>query len=113
MALGIKAVITYLSQVRHSSYGRDSISMLQESLALLHEHYNDAHRHDVLIFHTGDFGAADQARVLEPLSGRPVRFERVPSEYWRLPLHRAPQLATSNRSEWYQYPKYVPLPPGR
>ncbi len=30
-----ECAIVYLSQVRHSSYGRDSLSLLQESLSLL------------------------------------------------------------------------------
>ena len=108
--------ITYLCQVRHSSYtGRDSLALLQESLALLHKHYNDQPfaQHDVLLFHSGDYGEAEQNRVLAPYRGRGtrahVRFEQVPSEHWRLPLHVAPHLGgpTVNRTrDWAQYPQY-------
>ena len=88
-----KAAITYLCQVRHASYGRDSLAMLQDSLALLHRNFNDEAKHDVLLFHTGDFGEAEQLRVLAPFArGGTVRFERVPDEHWRLPLDVAPQL---------------------
>ena len=115
-----RGAITYLCQVRHSSYqGRDSLVLLQESLALLHRHYNDQlyARHDVLLFHTGDFGAEDQRRVLAPYTSRSplssgggrVRFERVPAEHWRLPLDAAPQLGSPqlNRTrDWLMYPRY-------
>lgn len=104
--LALRAAIVYLSQVRHSSYGRDSLAMLQESLLLLFQNYRAAQRHDVLVFHTGDFGLAEQSRVLAPLSGRPVRFERVPAQHWRLPVHVAPWLADDNRTTWTQWPKY-------
>lgn len=96
----VRAAIVYLSQVRHASYGRDSLSLLGESLRLLHKNYNDRERHDCIIFHTGDFGMAEQARVLAPLPDRPIRFELVPPKYWRLPVDIAPFLSTSNRDEW-------------
>lgn len=113
-----RGAITYLCQVRHSSYhGRDSLVLLEESLALLHRHYNGHARHDVLLFHSGDFGEAEQDRVLAPYRRRRggarklprVRFERVPKIHWQLPLHIAPHLGGTqvNRTrDWAQYPAY-------
>lgn len=111
-----RGAITYLAQVRHSSYQRDSITLLQESLSLLDRNYLGElyAQHDVLLFHTGDFGAADQTRVLAPFAEQPtgkrIKFMRVPEQHWRLPLSVAPHLAetpSTNRSvEWDLYPRY-------
>jgi hypothetical protein len=102
------AAIVYLIQGKHSSYGGNQLHILQDSLRLLHENYNAAFMHDVLLFHTGEFSeAAQQERVLVPIAdaSRSVRFVRVPDQHWRLPLDAAPHLATSNRSTWYEYPR--------
>ena len=106
---GMRACIVYLTQLQHSSYTRSAsqIGTLQNSLALLHRHYNTRFRHDVLLFHTGDFDGADtQRRVFDGISEvaslNTTRFVRVPDEHWRLPAH----LLKDNRSEWYEYPRY-------
>ena len=107
----MRACIAYLTQLRHSSYREhdSQIGVLQQSLRLLHEHYNAVYRHDVLLFHTGDFhNEADQRSVLAPIgeAGRTARFLRVPDEHWRLPVDVAPHLALANRSRWYGYPRF-------
>jgi hypothetical protein len=91
-----RGAIVYLSQVRHSDYGRDSLAWLQRSLKLLFKHYNERQRDDVLILHTGDFDEPTQQRVLRPYLGRPVRFHRLTEQYWHLPAN----LKGSNVSEW-------------
>ena len=103
----MRAAIVYLVQLKHSSYARESsqLGVLQESLTLLHRHFNARFGHDVLLFHTGDFDDADtQRRALAPIGNAAshVRFERVPAEHWSLP----PRLATANKSRWYEYPRY-------
>ena len=70
--------------------------LLRRSLDLLFLHYNQREGDDVLIWHEGDFTAADQRSIA---SGRtPIRFVRLPTRYWSLP-HR---LATDNQSTWTQ-----------
>ena len=61
--------------------------VLQESLVLLHRHYNARYRHDVLLFHTGDFDERGvQRRVLEGVAEaaalNTTRFVRVPDQHW-------------------------------
>ncbi|WP_420385205.1 hypothetical protein [Roseivirga sp.] len=57
--------IVYLAQntSKDLQYGRDSRSMLEESLDLLFENYNDQFGHDVLIFHEGDFDPISQKEI--------------------------------------------------
>lgn len=57
--------IVYLAQntPRDLQYGRDSRAMLEQSLDLLYENYNDDFAHDVLIFHEGDFDDRSQNEV--------------------------------------------------
>jgi alpha 1,2-mannosyltransferase len=61
----MKPVIVYLAQntSKDAQYDRDSRRMLHKSLELLYKNYNDKYKHDVLIFHEGDFGEKDQADV--------------------------------------------------
>jgi alpha 1,2-mannosyltransferase len=73
----MKPAIVYLAQntTRDRLYGRDSRSMLEKSLELLYKHYNGQFRHDVLIFHEGDFSERDQAEVAQ---GRPeISFRKI------------------------------------
>src|SRR5262245_50237706 len=75
-------VIVYLAQnTRHDDqYGRDSRSLLEKSLALLFKNYNDKFRHDVLIFHEGDFTKEDQVTLA---GGRPqISFKEI---YFQIP----------------------------
>eukprot|EP00966_Prymnesium_polylepis_P166371 3846035-Prymnesium_polylepis.1 len=97
-----KGAIVYLAQVRHSSYGRDSLGYLKRSLHLLFHNYNEVQRDDVLILHEGDFDAATQAQVLKPYPGRPVRFHLLTPKYWSTPAF----LKDANRSTWEAFPKY-------
>ncbi|MCP4190006.1 MAG: hypothetical protein GY768_05195 [Planctomycetaceae bacterium] len=78
---------------RDPQYGRDSRTLLDQSLELLFKNYNDQFKHPVLIFHEGDFTPQEQKEVA---AGRPeicfhqVQFkipeflkdEQIPTE-WR------------------------------
>lgn len=84
--------IVYLAQnsERDTQYGRDSRSMLERSLDLLYQHYNDRFGHPVLIFHEGDFKAADQQDVAKGRSE--IRFEEIQFEVPDfLPLEEVPE----------------------
>src|SRR5437764_12544322 len=73
----MKGAIVYLAQntPKDTQYGRDSRTMLEKSLDLLFKNYNDQFRHDVLIFHEGDFSPRDQSEVAK---GRPeIQFKRI------------------------------------
>jgi hypothetical protein len=84
-----RGAFVYLTQVRHSSYGRDSLGMLRGSLSSLVEHYLKNHRDDVLLLHTGDFDAPRlQASVLDAFAEDklPIRFVRLDeARYFSLP----------------------------
>ncbi len=72
--------IVYLAQnsQRDLQYGRDSRSMLERSLDLLYENYNDQFGQAILIFHEGDFKAEDQEAVAKGRSE--IRFEEIQFE---------------------------------
>lgn len=59
--------IVYLAQnsQKDTQYGRDSRSMLERSLDLFFENYNNQFRHPVLIFHEGDFKEKDQREIIK------------------------------------------------
>lgn len=61
----MKPCIVYLAQntPKDKHYGRDSRSMLEKSLNLLFQNYNDQFGHDVIIFHEGDFDPKSQKEV--------------------------------------------------
>ena len=61
----MKPCIVYLAQntEKDPHYGRDSKSMLQKSLDLLYQNYNEQFRHDIIIFHEGDFDDESQEEV--------------------------------------------------
>ncbi len=61
----MKPAIVYLAQNTHKDpqYGRNSRVMLEKSLDLLFKNYNEQFKHDVLIFHEGDFLEKDQEQV--------------------------------------------------
>ena len=80
---------------------RDSTN-LERSLKLLHENYNDRERHDVLIFHEGDFDEAAQREIASAASRHPtVRFLRLPASLWGAPEH----VDTSAAAAWHN-PKF-------
>lgn len=88
--------IVYLTQKRHSSYGRDSETLLRRSLGLLFENYNARQQDDTLVFHEGDFTAADQTAII---GGREaIRFALLPQRYWSAPT----SVAADNHSAWEQ-----------
>lgn len=83
--------IVYLAQKKHSSYGRDSYSLLQKSLHLLYTNYL-ANNHDntaVFIFHEGDFTHKDwEFLVLEstiPIIGNLHFVNLANTEFWEIP----------------------------
>jgi alpha 1,2-mannosyltransferase len=61
----MKPAIVYLAQnsTRDTQYGRDSRTLLEQSLDLLYKNYNNRFKHDILIFHEGDFKPKDQEEV--------------------------------------------------
>ncbi len=72
--------IVYLAQntPKDTQYGRDSRSMLEKSLDLLYKNYNNQFKHDILIFHEGDFATDDQASVKK---GRnEIKFQEIQFE---------------------------------
>lgn len=100
----------YLAQNRrHPLYGSQGRSNLEKSLRLLHEHYNRVRRHDVLIFHEGDFDEADQASVIssalasddEAIASQLVQFRLLPPSLWAAPPH----VDASRAAEWHN-PKF-------
>ena len=97
-----RGAIIYLAQVRHASYGLDSLAYLERSLRHLFHYYNEQQRDDVIILHEGDFEAATQARVLTPYAGHAIRFHLLTSKYWAMPV----KLRNTNRSTWEGYPHY-------
>jgi hypothetical protein len=70
-------VIVYLAQntSKDSQYGRDSRSMLEKSLDLLYKNYNNRFKHDILIFHEGDFTQKDQKEVIR--DRKEINFFRI------------------------------------
>lgn len=82
----LRPAIVYLTQAKHSSYpGRDSLSLLKQSVQLLYQHYNAAQRHDVLFFHTGDVPQKMQDEVLALCIGSTARFHQLESHHFSLP----------------------------
>jgi len=79
-------VIAYLVQERHSSYGRNSLSLLKQSVTQLFEYYN-ARQHDPLMFfHTGNFSAEGQQQILELCGDSPATFvELNRTRHWTVP----------------------------
>ena len=92
-------MITYLAQDRHSSYGRDSLTMLRRSVTLLFEHYNRKAKDDMLFFHTG-LNASVQASVLELCRESRARFLLLASHHFRTPPGTPPA------SKWKQTTQY-------
>jgi alpha 1,2-mannosyltransferase len=69
--------IVYLAQntTHDPQYGRDSRSLLEQSLDLLFQNYNDKFQHDVLIFHEGDFTERHQRQIAKGRSA--IKFHEV------------------------------------
>ena len=88
-------VITYLAQDRHSSYGRDSLSMLKQSVTSLFEYYNRRARDDVLFFHTG-LNESVQQSVLPLCAGATARFRLLEPYHFETPPSTPPP------SKWKQ-----------
>ncbi len=97
-----RGVIVYLAQSKHSSYGRDSMSMLLRSVALLMRFYNAAQRDDMWFAHTGDVPADEQAAVLRRCHPANATFVQLDKRrHFILP----PGAARSKANRWIQ-PKF-------
>ena len=99
-----RGVIVYLAQARHSSYGRDSISLLRMSVASLFRYYNSRAGDDVIFFHTG-LERMEQHSVLRLCTGARARFLRVPARHFTAPrgLPPAKQWLQPRFSEGYRH----------
>ena len=73
----MKPAIVYLAQntPTDTQYGRDSRTLLEKSLDLLYKNYNDQFRHDILIFHEGDFKEKDQQAVAK--GRKEIKFQEI------------------------------------
>ena len=88
----VRGVIIYLTQANHSSYkGRNSQLQLQQSIRLLYEHYNNAHRDDVVVFHQGDVKPAQQQAVLSLCVPGTARFHVLPPHHFQQPPDVGPE----------------------
>eukprot|EP00900_Chrysochromulina_parva_P007145 jgi/Chrpa1/16431/Chrysochromulina_OHIO_Genome00024991-RA len=116
-----RGVIVYLTQVKHSSYGRDSLAELRQSLESLVNNYLRRHRDETLLLHTGKFNSPQlQELVLSPFSDEqpqlPISFMRLESRYLSLPpwvnatAERSPPCFSPTTetclSTWRMYPKF-------
>ena len=64
--------------------------------AQLFANYNGRQQDDVLIFHEGDFTAADQRAVIDERNA--IRFVRLATRYWSMPA----SVASDNQTLWEQ-----------
>lgn len=90
-----RGVITYLAQERHSSYGRDSLGMLKQSVSALFRFYNRRFGDDVLFFHTG-LNVTLQQAVLGLCEGAHAQFHLLAAHHFELPPRTPPP------SKWKQ-----------
>ena len=73
----MKPAIVYLAQNTpvDAQYGRDSRTLLEKSLDLLYKNYNERFKHDILIFHEGDFKPKDQEEVSK--GRKEIKFQEI------------------------------------
>ena len=90
---------------KHKSYGKlergTQKDLLVASVDALFKNYNDRHKEDVIVFHTGDFNATDMGDVAK---GRPeVQFHLLEDggEWWSLPKN----IPEESKSTWHYYTK--------
>lgn len=90
---------------KHKSYGKlergTQKDLLVASVDALFKNYNDRHKEDVIVFHTGDFNATDMEDVAK---GRPeVQFHLLEDggEWWSLPKN----IPEESKSTWHYYTK--------
>jgi alpha 1,2-mannosyltransferase len=94
----LKPVFVYLAQNTpcDTQYGRDSRSLLEKSLDLFYQNYNDRFGQDIVIFHEGDFSAKDQDDVRK--GRREINFLKtefnIPDI---LPRHEVPEIWEDGR----------------
>jgi hypothetical protein len=79
-----KGAVVYLTKASKSAYHDDSLALLQQSVRMLYANYNAAARDDVIFFHTGDIGVAEQRSVLS-LCHEGARFVQLAPHHFKLP----------------------------
>ncbi|CAB9521584.1 Glycolipid 2-alpha-mannosyltransferase [Seminavis robusta] len=103
--------IIYLAQKQHSTYGRDSYSILMQSLKLMFKNYLSLGRHrentDLFIFHTGDFNGTDLLDIESQFGPEYYGIVRLVdlsgSKYWQRPVWH---LNDNPNKNWYAYPLF-------
>jgi len=103
--------IVYLAQKNHSSYNRDSFSILLESLKLMNSNYLSLNGHanntDVIIFHTADFTNDDMDLIGNELgsSFRDALYfiDLNNTQYWKRPKWH---IDDDPDKMWYAYPLF-------
>jgi hypothetical protein len=99
--------IVYLAQKKHSTYGRDSYSILLRSLGYLHDNYlsNPSHMNntDVFVFHTNEFEEPDLDVIQDKLGpnsrGAVHLINLAGSPYWARPTHHR----NDDPKSWYAF----------
>ena len=96
-------VIVYLTQARHSSYGRDSLKLLRRSVEALVENYLAEHNDDVIFLHYGEV-PRDRQDELIAVCGSSVhaRFLTLNSSFTTPPPGTPPQ------SKWMHRNRFSP-----
>lgn len=103
--------IIYLAQKEHSTYGRDSYSILMQSLSLMFKNYLSLGDHrentDLFIFHTGDFNGTDlldiEAKFGADYFGILRLVDLSGSQFWQRPTWH---LNDDPNKAWYAYPLF-------
>lgn len=103
--------IVYLAQKQHSTYGRDSYSIMKKSLDLLFKNYLSLGQHkentDIFIFHTGDFNGTDlleiESRFGPDYYGMVKLVDLSGSKYWQRPSWH---VNDDPNKIWYAYPLF-------
>ena len=95
-----EGVVVYLAQARHSSYGRDSLKLLRDSVRHLATNYLNEHCDDVMFMHFGEVNEASQAQVLQLAGEVHARFYLLDEQYRTTPLGTPPE------SQWKMRQKF-------
>ena len=79
-----KTAIVYLAMntKRDVSYGRDSRSMLENSLDTLYENYNNEFKHDIIIFYDSKAPFLESDIVDITKDRKEIRFQLIPDSLW-------------------------------
>ena len=94
-------MVVYLVQVRHSSYGRDSLGLLRTSVQSLVTNYLAEHCDDLMFMHHGEVNETVQKQVLLLSGNVSARFLLLPEEYRTVPS------GTPDESKWVQPKRFT------